>query len=182
MLKICPLQVFLLQPCIQGPAPLHIVLPSLDYSNSDTIFALFLWLLKETKLFKITLTDTELPTETYWQISAEFQNEAESQSYQILISFEGNGSWVEERNPANTSTKGKQRGICCSAFPLSAGWSVSKCFELLCTHGTVKCLPLLLSFSTMSTYRVRDGSLSGNCKDLCKNQISLIHLSKNESK
>ena len=52
MLKIYPLQVFLLQPCIQGPAPFHITLPSLDYSSSDKIFALFLWLPKETKLLK----------------------------------------------------------------------------------------------------------------------------------
>ena len=51
MLKICHLQVFVLQPCIQGPAPFHIVLPSLDYSNSDIILALFFSLPKETILF-----------------------------------------------------------------------------------------------------------------------------------
>lgn len=125
---------------------LSTVLPSLDYSSSDVIFTLSLWLPKELKLLNHTdwwwALNRDLLTDFNWISELSRVSKLTDTWY---TSGEWNSSWEDQRNPASISTKGKQRGICCSAFPLSAGWSTSKCFELLWTHGAVKWLPLLLS-------------------------------------
>lgn len=97
MLKVCPLQVFLLHPSIQGSAPFHVV-SSLDYSSSDLIFTLFLWLPKDTKLLKSYFwcwtPNRDILTDFNWNFRMR-------RSYQIPTIFEGNGIWVEEKASQN---------------------------------------------------------------------------------
>lgn len=165
MLKICLLQVFLLQPCNQGSTPFHIV-PSLHYSSSDLIFTLFLWLPKETKRTKLYFCcwtpNRDILTDFNWNLRMR-------QSYQIPTIFWGKLHLSRTEKPRQNHQQGKEKGNLLLCIPI-VGWLV--------------CQQMLWAILHMRTCQATTSAetSSDNCKDLCKNHILLIRISKNGSK
>lgn len=119
MLKICPLQVFLLQTCSQGSAPFPIVL-SLDNSISDLMFTLFLWLPKETKLLKSYFwcwtPKRNILTDFNWNFRMR-------QSYQIPTIFWGKWHLSGTEKPSQNHQQGKKKGNLLLCIPI-VSWLV----------------------------------------------------------
>lgn len=110
MLKICPLQVFLLQSCIQGSAPLHIV-PSLDYSSSDLVF---LWLPRETKFLKSYFW-CWAPRDILTDFNCSFRMR---QSYEIPTIFWGKWHLSGTERPRQNHQQGKGKGNLLLCIPI----------------------------------------------------------------
>lgn len=126
MLKIWPLQVFLLQLCIQGPAPFHIVLPSLDYSSSDIIFALFLCLPKETKLLKSHLLVPSSQQRHTDRLQLNFRMRQSLKVARFLqVLRETAAGWNRETQPAPPLKESKREFAAPHSRRQLTGWSAN---------------------------------------------------------